>query len=95
VQPGVTSRVQPFGLRNGEVAVGDQRPETREAELATMSVTGEDQVEAVACHGVNDAQVRRMGDADAQDAARQMRFLASRGFGGDVIRQVVKGDSDD
>ena len=33
--------------------------------------------------------------ADAQDAAKQMRFLASRGFGGDVIRQVVKGASDD
>jgi len=31
----------------------------------------------------------------AQDAAKQMRFLASRGFGGDVIRQVVKGASDD
>jgi regulatory protein len=33
--------------------------------------------------------------ADAQDAAKHMRFLASRGFGGDVIRQVVKGASDD
>ena len=33
--------------------------------------------------------------ADAQDVARQMRFLASRGFGGDVIRQVVKGGSED
>lgn len=33
--------------------------------------------------------------ADAQDAAKQMRFLASRGFGGDVIRQVVKGAPDD
>ena len=33
--------------------------------------------------------------SDAQDAAKQMRFLASRGFGGDVIRQVVKGASDD
>ena len=32
---------------------------------------------------------------DAQDAAKQMRFLASRGFGGDVIRQVVKGGSED
>ena len=32
---------------------------------------------------------------DAQEAAKQMRFLASRGFGGDVIRQVVKGASDD
>jgi regulatory protein len=33
--------------------------------------------------------------ADAQEVAKQMRFLASRGFGGDVIRQVVKGTSDD
>lgn len=33
--------------------------------------------------------------ADAQEVAKQMRFLASRGFGGDVIRQVVKGASDD
>ena len=33
--------------------------------------------------------------SDAQAAAKQMRFLASRGFGGDVIRQVVKGASDD
>lgn len=28
---------------------------------------------------------------DAQDAARQMRFLASRGFGTDAIRRVVAG----
>jgi regulatory protein len=27
---------------------------------------------------------------NAMEAARQMRFLASRGFGADVIRQVVK-----
>ena len=33
--------------------------------------------------------------ADAQEVAKQMRFLASRGFGGDVIRQVVKGGSED
>ena len=32
---------------------------------------------------------------DAQAAARQMRFLASRGFGGDIIRRVVAGASDD
>ncbi len=32
---------------------------------------------------------------DAQAAARQMRFLASRGFGGDVIRRVVAGPTDD
>ena len=33
--------------------------------------------------------------ADAQDAAKQMRFLASRGFGGDVIRRVVVHTEDD
>lgn len=33
--------------------------------------------------------------ADAHEVAKQMRFLASRGFGGDVIRQVVKGASED
>ena len=33
--------------------------------------------------------------ATPQDAAKQMRFLASRGFGGDVIRRVVMGDFGD
>lgn len=32
---------------------------------------------------------------DAQAAAKQMRFLASRGFGGDAIRRVVSGKLDD
>ena len=32
---------------------------------------------------------------DAQSAAKQMRFLASRGFSADVIRRVVAGASDD
>ena len=32
---------------------------------------------------------------DAQAAAKQMRFLASRGFGGDVIRKVVADAADD
>jgi len=30
---------------------------------------------------------------DTTEAARQMRFLATRGFAGDVIRRVVKGDA--
>lgn len=33
--------------------------------------------------------------ADAKETARQMRFLASRGFGGDVIRRVVGGAADE
>ncbi len=32
---------------------------------------------------------------DAAATARQMRFLAARGFSGDVIRRVVKGGSDE
>jgi regulatory protein len=36
---------------------------------------------------------RRFGEpaADAAERARQMRFLAGRGFDGDVIRRVVRG----
>lgn len=36
---------------------------------------------------------RRFGSppADAAERARQMRFLAGRGFGGDIIRRVVRG----
>jgi regulatory protein len=33
--------------------------------------------------------------ADAAERGKQMRFLASRGFGGDAIRKVVSGGADD
>jgi regulatory protein len=33
--------------------------------------------------------------ADATERARQMRFLAARGFGGEAIRRVVAGADDD
>ncbi len=33
--------------------------------------------------------------ADAAERARQQRFLAGRGFGGEVIRRVVRGGGDD
>lgn len=33
--------------------------------------------------------------ADAAQRAKQMRFLAARGFGGDAIRKVVSGTSDE
>ena len=40
---------------------------------------------------------RRFGEVAQtdQDKARQMRFLAGRGFSGEVIRQVIKGLPDD
>jgi regulatory protein len=39
---------------------------------------------------------RRFGEiaADASSRAKQMRFLAGRGFDGDVIRRVVRGEID-
>lgn len=37
----------------------------------------------------------RAPPVDAPAAAKQMRFLAARGFGGDVIRRVVGGAHDD
>ncbi|HWI84210.1 recombination regulator RecX [Ramlibacter sp.] len=39
---------------------------------------------------------RRFGvvPADAQERARQARFLAARGFGGDAIRRVLNADDD-
>lgn len=33
--------------------------------------------------------------ADATERARQMRFLAARGFSGDAVRKVLGGDTDD
>lgn len=40
---------------------------------------------------------RRFGEVaqTPADLARQMRFLAGRGFSGEVIRRVVKGSTDD
>ena len=44
------------------------------------------------------AWLRKFGDtcaATAKERARQMRFLAGRGFSGDVIRQVLRGSDGD
>jgi len=40
---------------------------------------------------------RRFGApaADASERARQIRFLAGRGFEGDVIRRIVRAPDDD
>ena len=40
---------------------------------------------------------RKFGDkaADATERARQMRFLLGRGFSGETIRRVVRGDFED
>ena len=59
--------------------------------------------EAVAQLGASEVQrarevwQRRFGHppADAKERARQARFLAARGFGGDVIRRVLNADFDE
>ena len=40
---------------------------------------------------------RKFGEppTDAAERGKQMRFLASRGFGGDAIRKVVSGGDDE
>lgn len=40
---------------------------------------------------------RRFGTppSDAAERARQMRFLAGRGFGGDIVRRVVRGTDEE
>lgn len=49
------------------------------------------------CERAQEVWRKKFGQApaDAKETARQMRFLAARGFGGDVIRRVVKAAFDD
>ena len=54
------------------------------AALATLKATEQERAWVVWEKKFNTPPV------DALDAARQMRFLASRGFGADAIRRVVK-----
>ena len=55
------------------------------------------QARATELDRAREVRSRRFGDApaDAQELARQMRFLAGRGFDSDVIRRVVRGREDD
>jgi regulatory protein len=58
-------------------------PEAVSEALATLKATEQDRAQAVWCKKFGAPPV------DAKEATRQMRFLAARGFGGDVIRRVV------
>jgi regulatory protein len=59
-------------------------PQAVTAALAELQTTEYERAMAVWC--------KKFGapPADAQTAARQIRFLAARGFGSDAIRRVVK-----
>ncbi|MDO9198942.1 recombination regulator RecX [Rhodoferax sp.] len=54
-------------------------------------------LQATECERALEVWRKKFGEppVDAQAAAKQMRFLASRGFGGDVIRRIVDAGSDD
>ena len=54
------------------------------------------QARATELERAQDVWQRRFGSppADAAERARQMRFLAGRGFEGDVIRRVVRGSDE-
>ena len=68
--------------------LGDELVQKAAAELADSEL---DRARAV--------WARRFGDAPApntpQERARQMRFLASRGFAAEVVRRVVRGGAQD
>jgi regulatory protein len=53
------------------------------------------QAQATEYERARDLWQRRFGaaPADAQERARQMRFLAGRGFDAEIVRRVVKGPS--
>lgn len=55
------------------------------------------QLGATEVQRARDVWQRRFGEvpADAKERARQARFLAARGFGGDVIRRVLSAPEDE
>jgi len=63
------------------------------ASLVAEAVTA---LRATELQRAREAWQRRFGvlPADARERARQARFLAARGFGGDVIRRVLNADDD-
>ena len=89
----VESRVHARSARFGNLRIRQ--------ELAQHGVT----LGAVAAQRLKDTELTRAREvwsrkfgqlaADAAERARQMRFLAGRGFSGEVIRRVLQGSGDD
>ena len=70
VRPPLRPAGQALGLPAGQVAVGDQRPEAGDAQLAAVRVPGEHEREAVGDHRVEDPAVRGVGDARSRGPPR-------------------------
>jgi len=63
-----------------------------------LDVTSAERLRSTELERARALWARRFGNTPAADAAqraKQMRFLAGRGFDGDVIRRVVRGTDDD
>lgn len=71
----------------------DLRSQGVAAELVSTALScGEDEL-----HRARQVWQRKFGEhaADAAERARQMRFLMNRGFSGETIRRVLRGDFED
>ena len=64
---------------------------------AELIANAMDRLRSTELQRARDVWQRRFGaqPSTPQERAKQMRFLASRGFGGDVVRQVLQGAQDD
>jgi regulatory protein len=90
----VESRVHARAARFGQRRIAQELKQHG----AALDAESADRLRATEFERARTVWSRKFGAAPAQDAAsraRQMRFLAGRGFAADVIRRVVQGGNDD
>ena len=84
--------------RSGRFGAARIRRELQDKGLDVETVQhAVERLQATELKRARDVWRRKFGEpaADAAGRAKQMRFLASRGFGADAIRRVVAGAGDD
>jgi regulatory protein len=89
----VESRVHARSARFGQRRIAQELAQHGVA----LEPTAAEQLKATEFERARSVWLRKYGSspaADAAERARQMRFLAARGFGAEVIRRVVRGEDD-
>ena len=84
--------------RSAKLGTTRIRQELQGKGLAPEAVLGAvEQLRATEVERAREVWRKKFGEPplDANERAKQMRFLASRGFGGEAIRKVVSGGDDD
>ena len=84
--------------RSAKLGTARIRQELQSKGLAPDAVLDAvDQLRATEVDRAREVWRKKFGEppADAAERGKQMRFLASRGFGGDAIRKVVSGGGDE